>query len=262
MSFGDFYLLPGSVEPASGPLDLSGLTDWLTSPAERTKQLLADRAAEKAREEVQKKEAEKAEWERAGQPWSKKADVLLSAAKWGVITIPLGIVAVSLMPLFRGAGTALSGAGTALSGTGTALAGIGAATQEGAESMHAARTSFTRQNPGKGSRYGEKWTLLRRLGDRYWQLAGTHPEQSEQREFFFGVSEGIYEASELARSEETRRHLRRRASPRLKTYARERLLAARRGNRPLRSRSDGRHRGLLVASAYLADPKASFPVFS
>lgn len=255
MSFGDFYLLPGPVEPASGPLDLSGLTDWLTSPAQQTKQLLADRAAEKAKEEVQKKEAEKAEWERAGQPWSKKADVLLSAAKWGVITIPLGIVAVSLMPLFRGAGTALSGAGTA-------LAGIGAATQEGAESMHAARKSFTRRNPGRSTHFGEKWTLLRRLGDRYWQLAGTHPEQSEQREFFFGVSEGIYEASELARSEETRRHLRRRASPRLKTYARERLMAARRGNRPLRSRSDGRHRGLLVASAFLADPKASFPIFS
>lgn len=255
MSFGDFYLLPGSVGSASGPLDLAGVTDWLISPVEQTKQLLAERAAEKVKEEVQKKEAEKAEWERAGQPWSKKADVLLSAAKWGVITIPLGIVAVSLMPLFRGAGTALTG-------TGAALSGIGAATQEGAASMQAARETFTRRNPGKGIHYGEKWTLLRRLGDRYWQLAGTHPEESEQREFFFGVSEGIYEASELARSEETRRHLRRRASPRLKTYARDRLMAARRGNRPLRSRSDGRHRGLLVASAFLADPKASFPVFS
>lgn len=253
----DFFLLPGPPEPVTDPLELSGVTDWLTSPIEQTRKALADRAAEKAKEEVQKQEEQKAEWERTGQPWSKKADVLLTAAKWGVITIPLGIVAVSLMPLFRGAGTALSG-------TGAALSGIGAATKESAASFQAARQSFTRRNPAPSvtRTYGEKWSLLRRLGERYWQLGQIHPEHSEQREFFIGVAEGIYEASEIARTEDTRRHLRRRASPKLKTYARDRLMASRRGNRPLRSRFDGRHRGLLVASAFLADPKASFPVFS
>lgn len=250
MSFDDTYLLPRTPVPVTAPLDLGGVTDWLTSPVEQSKKLLADRAVEKAKEEVQKQEEQKADWERTGQPWSKKADVLLSAAKWGVITIPLGIVAVSLMPLLRG--------------TGAALSGIGAATQEGAASLQAARQSVTRRNPASSisRHYGEKWSLLRRLGDRYWQLGQTHPESSEQREFFIGVSEGIYEASEIARTEDTRRHLRRRASPKLKEYARDRLMASRHGNRPLRSRSDGRHRGLLVASAFLADAKASFPVFS
>ncbi|MCW5830691.1 MAG: hypothetical protein KIT79_15395 [Deltaproteobacteria bacterium] len=234
-------------------LELSGLTDWLTSPVEQTKRLISERAAQKAREEIQKKENEKAEWERTGQPWSKKADTLLTAAKWGVITIPLGIVAVSLMPLFRGAGTALGG-------TGAALSGIGAATKESAASVQAARESLTRRNPAS-VRYSEKWTLLRRLGDRYWQLAGSHPGKSRQREFFLGVSEGIHEASELARTENARRYLRRRASPKLKSLARGRLVAARQGNSLLRSRLDGRHRGLLVATAFLADPQASFPVF-
>lgn len=238
----------------TGPLDLAGVTDWLTSPIEQTKKAIAERAAEKAKEEVRRQEEQKAEWERTGQPWSKKADVLLSAARWGVITIPLGIVAVSLMPLFRGAGTALSG-------TGAALSGIGAATKESAASVQAARESLTRRNPAQ-VHYGEKWTLLRRLADRYWQIAETHPENTEQREFFFGVSEGIYEASEFARTENARRYLRRRASPKLKTYAQGRLTAARRGDSQLRSRFDGRHRGLLVASAFLADPKSSFPVFS
>lgn len=245
----EILLDSGPSGPALGLLELSGVTDWLTSPVEQTKKLLAERAAEKAREEVQRREAQKAEWEQTGQPWSKKVDVLLSAARWGVITIPLGIVALSLMPLFRGAGTALGG--------------FGAATREGARSMRAARETFTRRNPAasRPGSYGEKWTLLRRLGDRYWQLAGTHPENTGEREFFLGIAEGIHEAAEMAKTEDMRRHLGRRASLKLKTYARGRLMAARQGEQLLRSRFDGRHRGLLVASAFLADPRASFPVF-
>ncbi|MEW6775927.1 MAG: DUF6573 family protein [Bdellovibrionota bacterium] len=86
------------VHGLDGPIDW--ITDWWKA-----------REARKAVEEEMERKQEEEEKKRQGDSLSKKADNLISAAKWGVITIPLGIVAVSLMPLLRGAGAAMKGVG-------------------------------------------------------------------------------------------------------------------------------------------------------
>lgn len=131
------YLLSELVEE---PQALDGVWDWVTSPVQQTKALLAERAVEKAAEEAKKKAVQEEEWKRSGQPWSKKADVMLTVAKWGIITVPLAIVFVSIMPLLRGTGMALSGAGKA-------LGGVGDAAREGAETVRAVRGRAARRNP-------------------------------------------------------------------------------------------------------------------
>ncbi len=88
---------------------LSGPIDWI-------KDWWQAREAKKAVEQEAEKQREAEERAVKGETWSKKADNLITAAKWGVVTIPLGIVAVSLMPLLRGAGAAMKGVGELSSG--------------------------------------------------------------------------------------------------------------------------------------------------
>ncbi|MEW6777858.1 MAG: hypothetical protein AB1405_16285, partial [Bdellovibrionota bacterium] len=75
-------------------------------------------AARKAREEVEtvlKKEKEAEERARQGMSWSQKADVFLTVAKIGVITVPVALLALVVAPALRGAGAALKGTGEAAS---------------------------------------------------------------------------------------------------------------------------------------------------
>ncbi len=106
---------------------LSGPIDWI-------KDWWQAREAKKAVEQEAEKQREAEERAIKGETWSKKADNLITAAKWGVVTIPLGIVAVSLMPALRGAGAALKG--------------VGEAASEGAQTLRGARAAL-RHNPEK-----------------------------------------------------------------------------------------------------------------
>lgn len=161
--------------------NLGGVTDWLRSPVQETQKLLAERAASKTAETAQKRAAEEAEWKRSGEPWSKKADNLLTIAKWGIITVPIGILAISLMPLLRGAGSALSGAGLL--------------TREGAESLKAVRGAAARRNPSGNLprdpllESGLGW--LGWLSRKYAETAALYPPQDALHQFYRGHAEGL-----------------------------------------------------------------------
>ncbi len=145
-------------EPDS-PQQVAGVTDWILSPVEQTKKLLAERAAEKAKEELKDRQTQEAEWARSGQPWSKKLDTGLTIAKWGIVAYLI----TALYPLIRGTSTALYGAGKALGGIGDAAGGLGAAAREGAESVRSVRQGITRRNPAPRP---ESYTgRRRRLGE-------------------------------------------------------------------------------------------------
>lgn len=221
-------MIPRQEKAAIGAV--GGPIDWVQD-------LLAARKARQEVEAVLEKEKEAQERARQGMSWSQKADVFLSVAKIGVVTVPVALFALVAAPALQGAGAALKGTGDVAS--------------EGAKAFR--NLNAPRKNPAPIS-WQQKRKYLLALKARYWKLAdvpslsrnGGAPKQW----FLQGVGQGINDTC-IVREECFRPALFTQTLSNRKALERE---AAQQGDEGREAYNCGYAAGMRAAIEYLSEP--------